>query len=253
VSLTLTIVGSAPAWATRPGLPSSCYLVELGDVAIALDLGQGSLGALHAHREPSTLRAVVISHLHADHHVDLVPLRHLLRYGFPAPRHVELHAPKELRARYDAFLGEDGFLDGLPGPDLVPGVRPIGPMLLEIVPVTHALNSHAFRVSAADGNGSPGVVYSGDCGRAADLLPLIRPGDSLLCEAFWGASEVLSPEAEHLTAIEAARTARAASAGRLMLTHVAEWYDPERAVAQAREIFAGPVSLAEPGMRIAVT
>ena len=44
--------------------------------------------------------------------------------------------------------------------------------MLQAHPVTHAENSHAFRVTdSADADG-PGLVYSGDCGRADDLLPL---------------------------------------------------------------------------------
>ena len=52
--------------------------------------------------------------------------------------------------------------------------------------MTHALNSHAFRISSTAEPDAPGLVYSGDCGIADDLLPLIRRGDTLLCEASWG-------------------------------------------------------------------
>jgi ribonuclease BN (tRNA processing enzyme) len=249
-ALTLTVVGSAPAWSRRPGHPSSCYLVELGDDAIVLDLGQGSLGALHAYREPSTIRAIAISHLHPDHHVDLVAFRHLLRYGYPEPRTVELHPPGELRARYDAFLGEPDFLELMPGPDLAPDTRHLGALRLQISAVTHAANSHAFRVSET-GDSRAGLVYSGDCGRASDLLTLLRPGDTLLCEAYWGVHTPV-PEAEHLTAADAAGVARDGRAARLVLTHVGEHHDPETARSQAAEIFSGPVLLAEPGLRLTV-
>jgi ribonuclease BN (tRNA processing enzyme) len=249
--LTLTVVGSAAAWSRVPGRPSSCYLVERGDDAIVLDLGHGSLGALHEYREPSTLRAVVISHLHPDHHVDLVALRHMLRYGYPDERQVELHPPAELRSRYDAFLGEPGFLDSLSGVDLAAGGRRIGSLELEIAPVTHDLNSHAFRVSDADLGGSAGLVYSGDCGRASDLLALIRPGDTLLCEAFWGADPAPAVDV-HLSASDAAAVAQEGRAGALILTHIAAEQDPDRSLARARSVFDGPVSLAEPGLRVAV-
>jgi ribonuclease BN (tRNA processing enzyme) len=224
--------------------------VELGADAIVLDLGQGSVGALHAYREPSELRAVVVSHLHPDHHVDLVPLRHLLKYGYPAERHVELHAPAELRERYDAFLGEPGFLDGLPGPDLVAGLRRIGPFEVQAAPVRHALHSHAVRVSVADQGDGPGLVYSGDCGRADDLLPLIRPGDTLLCEAFWGADPDPEPAAEHLTADDAASVAARSGAAHLVLTHIADAHRPDEALAIARRAYSGQVDLARPGLAV---
>src|SRR5262245_3402563 len=96
--LTLTVIGCAPAWSTDPSRPSSCYLVETGDDAMVLDLGQGSFAALAQVRPPETLAAVVISHLHPDHHVDLVALRHYLAFGRGGgiEHHIELHAPAPL-------------------------------------------------------------------------------------------------------------------------------------------------------------
>ena len=113
---------------------------------------------------------------------------------------------KELRARYDVFLGEEDFLNLLPGPDLTAGVHEVGPFLLQAHPVTHAERSHAFRVTLAAEPDAPGLVYSGDCGVADDLVPLVRPGDTLLCEAFWSTLEPI-PAAMHLTAAQAAGVA----------------------------------------------
>lgn len=241
------MLGSAAAWSERPGRPSSSYLVEQGDEAIVLDLGQGSFGALSANRAPSSLRAVVISHMHADHHVDLVPLRHHLRYGFGEPRSIGLHVPDELRRRYDAFCGEPDFLAGMVGPELVEGTRGIGPFVVQAHPVLHSQHSYAFRVSTEDDPTGPGLVYSGDCGRAEDLLPLIREGDTLLCEAFWS-TRVPDPGAHHLTAEQAAAVARRGGAACLILTHILDAHDPQAALDAARGVFGADVSLAEPGV-----
>jgi len=242
----LTILGSSAAWSERPGRPSSSYLVELGREALVLDLGQGALGALFGHREPSTIRAVVISHMHADHHVDLIPLRHHLRYQFDEPRSIGLHVPDELRRRYDAFCGEADFLRDLVGPELVAGAREIGPFILESQPVLHSEHSYAFRVTALDDRDGPGLVYSGDCGRAEDLLPLIHEGDTVLCEAFWSTRSP-QPGANHLTAVQAASVAQRGRAARLILTHILESNDPQAAREAAGQVFSGPVDLAEPG------
>ncbi|MDQ3554179.1 MAG: MBL fold metallo-hydrolase, partial [Chloroflexota bacterium] len=186
-TLRLTVVGCAPAYALRPGHAASCYLVESGDVGILLDLGQGAFAALGAYREPLTLRAVVVSHLHPDHMIDLVALRHYLRYGLDRPRSLQLHAPAQLRARIGALMSEEGFLDDLPGQDLEPGTIELGALRVEARRVTHALNSFGFRVTRADeAEEGPGLVYSGDCGRPEDILALVRRGDTLLCEASWG-------------------------------------------------------------------
>jgi ribonuclease BN (tRNA processing enzyme) len=249
VGLRLTVLGSSAAWSERPGRPSSAYLVEHPEGAIILDLGQGSLSSVFGRRDPSSLSAVVISHEHSDHHVDLIPLRHLLRYGYEEPRRIGLHVPDELRRRYDVFNGEDGFLDDLVGPELVAGTRDIGPFVLESRPVMHSEMSFAFRVTEAIQDGVPGLVYSGDCGRADDLLPLIRPGDTVLCEAFWSTREPV-PSANHLTAAEAARVAEQGGAGSLVLTHILDAHDPQAALAAAHEAFDGPVLLAEPDLRL---
>jgi ribonuclease BN (tRNA processing enzyme) len=251
VGLKLTVLGSAAAWSETPCRPSSSYLLELDDEALILDLGQGSLGSLFEHRDPSSVLAVAISHMHADHHVDLVPLRNLLYFGYPEQRRVGLHVPRELRRRYDEFLGEPGFLDQLPGPELVAGSRRVGPFELQAHPVTHSLHSYAFRVSDARHPEAPGLVYSGDCGVADDLLPLVAPGDTLLCEAFWSTREPV-PAAMHLTAREAAGVARRSGAGRLVLTHILDAHDPQAALEAAREVFDGPAEIAVRDMVVEV-
>ena len=250
--LRLTVIGAAPAWARGPGRPSSSYLVELGDAGLLLDLGQGSLGSLWAVRDPSTLSGIVISHLHPDHHVDLVALRHLLRYGMGDPRRVQLFAPAELRARYDAFLGELDFLGAAFDGDIVrAGAWMVGPFQVEARPVLHALDSHAYRVSIGADPGAPGLVYSGDCADWSGLVPLLHPGDTLLSEAFWGTEEP-DPGAMHLTADEAAWAALGGGAGRLVITHIAEEHDPVAALHAAQARFPGEVLLAVPGLRLTI-
>lgn len=248
-SLRLTIVGCAPAYALRPGHAASCYLVETGGDGILLDMGQGAFAALGAYREPSTLAGIVVSHLHPDHMIDLVPLRHYLRYGLDPARSVALHAPAELRTRIGALMAEESFLDDLPGPDLRPSTFQLGALRVEARPVTHALNSFGFRVTrAASDELRPGLVYSGDCGRPEDVRALLRPGDTLLCEASWGLSGPIASEAAHLTARQAAEVARDSEAARLILTHVLDAYDPAGSATLAGTIFAGAVQLATPGL-----
>jgi ribonuclease BN (tRNA processing enzyme) len=251
MGLKLTILGAAPAWSERPAHPSSSYMLEIGDEAILLDLGQGSLSSLFPHRDPATVTAIVVSHMHGDHHVDLIPLRNLLYYHYGEPRSIGLHVPAGLRGRYDAFLDEPGFLDNLVGADVSEGVRGIGPFTLQAHPVTHSENSHAFRVTDSDDPDGPGLVYSGDCGRAEDLLPLIREGDTVICEAFWSTREPI-PSAQHLNAVQAADVARRGGAEHLILTHILEAYDPQAALAAARGVFPGRVQLAEPELVVQV-
>lgn len=184
--------------------------------------------------------------MHADHNVDLVPLRHWVRYenrGYgPA-----LFGPSELRVRFGAFQADPEFLSDLVGEPLLPRSILIGDMRVEAGRVTHIPDSFAFRVTPADGNG-PGLVYSGDCGVADDLLPLVRPSDTLLCEAGFG----IRREAPgiHLTAAEAATVAKQGAAGRLILTHIHDGTDRPRVLEAATSVFGSGTELAEPGMTV---
>lgn len=251
MGLKLTVLGSSAAWSERPGRPSSSYLLEADGEALILDLGQGSLSSLFAHRDPSSITAIAVSHMHGDHHVDLIPLRNLLRYGYSSPRSVGLYVPDELRRRYDVFLGEAGFLDILPGPELVEGIREVGPFTLQSHPVFHSDQSYAFRVTLTGQPSVPGLVYSGDCGRADDLLPLIHVGDTLLCEAFWSTLEPIAG-ANHLSAADAADVARRGGAGSLVLTHILDAHDPQAALSAAMAIFPRQVQLAEPELVVVI-
>jgi ribonuclease BN (tRNA processing enzyme) len=55
-----------------------------------------------------------------------------------------------------------------------------------------------------------------------------------------------------MTGREAGESARDAAVGRLVVTHVPPWHDPEVARAEASEVFDGPIDLATPGMTIEV-
>ncbi|MFI5255447.1 MAG: MBL fold metallo-hydrolase [Candidatus Limnocylindrales bacterium] len=248
--LSLRIIGPGPAYTRRRGRTSSCYLVRGGGSEVVLDMGHGSFASLGAVMDPRALDAIFISHLHPDHHIDLVPMRHYLNYGCPQASTVPLHAPDGIRARYDALNDEVGFLDALPGSPLVAGTTRVGGLVVEAKRVTHTDSSYGFRVSLA-GRGGAGLVYSGDCGRAADLVALLHPGDTLLSEAAWGANASIE-EVPHLTAAEAATAARDGGAARLILTHVLDESRPIAALNIARSIFPGPVELARPGLEVDV-
>ncbi|HEV7603867.1 MAG TPA: MBL fold metallo-hydrolase, partial [Candidatus Limnocylindrales bacterium] len=82
----LDVIGAGPAYTDRAGATGSAYLLRSGETSILLDLGQGSFPRLAGILDPADLDAVLISHLHPDHWVDLVPLRHYLRWERPGRR-----------------------------------------------------------------------------------------------------------------------------------------------------------------------
>src|SRR3954449_5466587 len=78
----ITVLGKSPAWQDAGGACSG-YLVEGGGVRVLLDCGPGVFAKLRRFADYVDVDAVVISHLHADHILDLVPFASGLRY---APR-----------------------------------------------------------------------------------------------------------------------------------------------------------------------
>ena len=246
----LKVLGAGPAYTDRPGSTGAAYLVRAAGSAILLDLGQGSFPALASTLEPSALDAVVISHLHPDHFIDLVPLRHYLRYQFTEPRRVAVHAPAGVDARMDALHGEPGFsAAALDVHVLEPGERQLGRFRVDAQRVAHTDDSFAFRVEHADGTGHDnpaGLVYSGDCGRWQDLVPLVREGDVLLVEVSFGAGPS-APGAMHLDAHDVVRLATATRPSRVLLTHLQMGFSGEETLRVVREAFRGPTTLVEPG------
>lgn len=246
----LIVLGAGPAYTDRAGATGAAYLLRVGSSALLLDFGQGSFPRLAAEIEPSALTAVVVSHLHPDHFIDLVPLRHYLRYEFLPPRRITVHAPRELGDRLDALHAQPDFtsaaLDVVP---LEPGTHAVGTFRIEAARVRHTDDSYAFRVSTDDTG--PAIVYSGDVGRAEDLESLIRPGDTLLTEVSFGPGPV-PPGAEHLDGPAVGGLADRTKVGQLLLTHLQMGFSPDATIDSVRARFRGPTRFVEPGFRLAL-
>jgi ribonuclease BN (tRNA processing enzyme) len=250
-TMQLTVLGAGPAYTDREGASGACYLVSYGPTAILLDLGQGSFPRIFPWVRPEALDAVVVSHLHPDHFIDLVSLRHYLRYDFEPPRRARVLGPSQLGARLDALHASPGFAaEALELETLGEGSHRVGELLVEGRLVTHTDESYAVRVVPASGEG-PGLVYSGDCGRADDIAPLLRPGDTLLAEVSFGAGPV-PRDVAHLDGPAVGRLANDTQAGGVLLTHLLMGRDPGAAVASCQAEYAGPVEMVWPGSRLNV-
>jgi ribonuclease BN (tRNA processing enzyme) len=249
----LDVIGAGPAYSDRAGATGACYLLRHAGASLVLDLGQGSFPRLAGLVDPAEVEAVVISHLHPDHYIDVVPLRHYLRYEKPR-RRVRVIAPGELEPRLDALHGEPGFsAQSLDIEALRVGTIEVGPFVLEARHVTHTDDSYGFRVTPVDGGvDAQGLVYSGDCGNANDIDPLMRPGDTLLCEVSFGPGPVVAG-AGHLDGPAVGDLARRTGAGRVLLTHLQMGYQRGETVDSVRARFdGGPVELVDPGFETSI-
>ncbi len=245
----LSVLGAGPAYTDVYDSAGAAYLVMHGATSLLLDLGHGSFSRIFADRQPEALDAVAISHLHPDHFVDLVPMRHYLRYEFNPPRRMRVLAPSGLDGRLDALHAEPGFAaQALDTEVLGETTRTIGELTLESRKVWHTAESYAFRVAPANGDG-PGLVYSGDCGSIDDLAPLVRPGDALLVEVAFGVGPGPAGVA-HLTGPQVGELALRTRPGRVLLTHILLQRNPEATLASVASLYDGPVSFVWPGTRL---
>ena len=111
----LTVLGKSPAW-TDAGGAGSGYLLEEGDTRVLLDAGSGVFAKLRAATDYAGIDAVVITHVHGDHFLDLIPFSYALTLsahgrGGPEQKRPRLFAPpggvETLRAVTSAW-GSDG-------------------------------------------------------------------------------------------------------------------------------------------------
>jgi ribonuclease BN (tRNA processing enzyme) len=245
----LTIVGCSGSY-PGPDAPASCYLVEEDDAdgrtwRIVLDLGSGALGALQRYADPLAVDAVFLTHLHPDHCMDLCGYHVLRKYhpGGPHPR-IPVFGPvgtaERMAAAYGmpASPGMSGEFDFRVHGDEVA----VGPLAVDAVPVVHPVPAFGFRVRA----GGRTLAYSGDTGPCDGLDALAEGADLFLAEASFRTVDH-NPPGLHLTGADCGRAAHHGRARRLVLTHVPPWFDPEMAVAEAKEEFAGPIDLAVAG------
>ena len=245
----LTVLGAGPAYTDRRGSLGAAYLVRAGGRAILLDLGQGSFPELASRVEPSRLDAVFVSHLHPDHFVDLVSLRHYLRYQFEPGRRVAVYGPRGLDDRLDALHAEPGFsAAALDVRALGSEAVRIGELVVEPRRVTHTDESYAFRVSVGE---APGLVYSGDVGRSDDLVPLVHGGDALLVEVSFGPGPV-PPGAQHLDGPAVGSLAATTKPSRVILTHLQMGFGVDETIRSVERTFQGGVTLVKPGDELVI-
>jgi ribonuclease BN (tRNA processing enzyme) len=254
----LTVLGCSGS-APGPDSAASGYLLEEDGYRLVLDLGHGAYGALQRHAHPSEVDAIVLSHLHADHCIDLTAFAVGLKFGAAGfrqrgPEHrIPVIGPAGTRDRIEtAFdpLARKLNLQTLFNFQTTPqpgNVSELGPFRLSFATMNHPVATSAVRV----GSGDATLVYSGDTGESSALVDLARGADVLLCEASFGPDEPHVPDL-HLTGREAGEHAAKARVDRLVVTHVPPWGSREVAAADAALTFSGTVETAVPDGVIAI-
>lgn len=256
-SMTITILGSGAAGGNA-GSGCSSFLIRSGTTSLLIDCGSGTIGEAKRWIDLRTLDAIVISHMHLDHILDLVTLRGAFRY-----------APEPFEERIPLWLPPGGrkILDSLAASlDLdhhsplffdqtfaVEEYNPIdslqiGNIAIDFARTQHPIPTWAMRISNA---GTDNVIgYTADTGPITNLGTFFHGVDTLLCEATFLDTEISPMDRGHLTAAEAGRLASTCKTRRLVLTHFWDEVGHDRLVTSAAAVFDGPVELAWPGLEI---
>ena len=246
----LTVLGRSPA-SPNPGEACAGYLVEGGGARVLVDIGPGVVSQLVRSNHPDELDAVIVSHMHADHMLDLVTLRYV--YPWRA-------LPKEERLRVVMPPGSaDQLLDLARGVGNArhfedcfrlsehDGSRPFAFEGLSITPVAtqHYVPCWGFRAEADGAR----LAYTADTAPCPGLDDLADSPDLLLSEATLRSldEDAVAPEPRgHILPAEAGAAARAGGAKRLMLTHLSTDGNGDWARVQAAKAYGADVEIAEP-------
>jgi ribonuclease BN (tRNA processing enzyme) len=248
----VVVLGGCGAW-PEPGRACSGFLLEHDGFRVVLDLGYGTLPRLLSLLGSATavgLDAVIVTHDHPDHVVDLHGLLRARLYdGREEPR-IALYSPDAVVERIAGLEDSDRST-----PELVFDWRPlpagaydVGPFRLESWALPHYVPNAGVRLS------TPGVTvaYTGDTGPDPALAEVGRDADLYIVDATDRRQQAGVPPGVpdppmNLTAREAGEAAAAAGSHRLLLTHFWPGNDRDRSRAEAAAVFPGDVLIADEG------
>jgi ribonuclease BN (tRNA processing enzyme) len=238
----VTVLGSCAAW-PEPGRACSGFLVEHDGFRLVLDLGFATLPRLLQHCPNGTVDAVVVTHRHSDHCVDLNGLLRVRHYGERTLPRIPLLCPAGVAELVDSLEPSPRLAELFDVHEL-PGSHRVGPFRLDAVALPHHVPNVGVRLTTP----SRTLAYTGDTGPDPALAELGAGADLYIMEATLQAEPPAGEPRHLLTAREAGHWAREAGARRLLLTHF--WPGSDRGVSlrQAAETFAGEILAAEEGL-----
>ncbi|MEM8849072.1 MAG: MBL fold metallo-hydrolase [Pseudomonadota bacterium] len=259
-------------------------LVRMGGLTVLVDAGLGAaMGVCDQGVVLTEIDAIVVTHLHSDHYLELGPLLHTA-WTCGLARPVPVIGPPGLEAYWRHFLAAMSFNVELRQrdegrPPLAPLAdldalsdeydRRIGDLRVEVLRNDHPpiADSFALRVTAGDTR----VVLSGDTAPLPAMEDFARGADLLVHQAMLvdgvAATTARIPDPDprleqhilwsHTPAHEVGRLAQAAGVKALALNHFVPdglpGFGQDDWTREVRRHWTGPLHLGRDGMRIALS
>ena len=208
----LTVLGKYGPYPKAGTGATSGYLLEEGDMKLALDMGSGTLARLMAATDLRDLSAIYISHLHFDHTSDLLPLRYLLD-----DLDIQLNVITQYEDSdwYRTLFGTPRF--NVVNIDACSEVK-LGSRKLTFYEMKHAVRDYAVRVE-----GEKTFVYTGDTKLCDELYRAAAGADCVLC----GCAKPAGFKGPHMAGDDAVKFAEETGV-KIIATHFAPSFDAEK-------------------------
>ena len=236
----LTVLGCSGSFGAPGGGACSGYLLRSNGSSVWIDCGNGTFGHLQEHLKVEELSAVVLTHGHPDHCVDIYGLHVLLRYGIEREG-LPVYAPEGLERHLGSLVS--GFGNTFDWHAVGDGdTASVGDIGLRFSRTDHPPPTYAVEATA----GGKRMIYTADTGPGWSVDAFERSADLVLSESSYLHSH--RPAPIHLSARQAGEAARQAKARRLLLTHLWPLLDPAVVADEGAEAFGAGVTLAAPHM-----
>ena len=239
----MTVLGSSGSYASTDN-PCTGYLVRSPGASVVLDCGPGTLGPLQAALDLSEVSAIVITHCHPDHWLELPVLRNVLTFFQPRDVMPVFATAETMRMESEVSTSVEEHRDPFSWQVInKSSTITIGDQAWSFARTDHPVETLAVRVDAAERS----FAYTSDTGPDWEFSELGEGIDLIFSDA----SHLAESEGmgiPHLSAREAGVRARDINAGRLVVTHLVPGSDREAHRAEAGAAYGGPVDVALPGL-----
>ncbi|MEO0522272.1 MAG: MBL fold metallo-hydrolase [Pseudomonadota bacterium] len=275
----VTLLGTKGGPAIRPGSPMpTATLIQMDGKTILVDAGLGAARAVcDAGVALVDIDAIVITHLHSDHYLELGPLLHTAwTAGLTAP--IPVFGPSGLQDYWRNFLQSMAFDIDLRQRD---EGRPPLAKLVQIKPLSETVQLGSITMRTMQNvhppvdetyalrfEGSRAVTLSGDTApmpemvnfaQGSDLLiheAMLTAGIDMICERVGNGDDRLRIHLErsHAPAHDVGQIATDAAVGHLALNHLVPCDLPEFTEndweREVRRTWAGPLDIGRDGLTI---